>query len=281
MTAETYNCPFCSERKGTPDTKGHLYFYGENKGWHCFRCGAHASRGAPPGIAEASPSLDAFTELGEPLGPDTPNHLSAAQPAWKFSRARRYLMERGISAETAEQSLILYAPVGWLRQRVIFPIHDQDQEIVYYVARDVTGFSSRKYLNAPWGKNGLVYPVGKFPTDTVVVVEGVFDAYATDRAGWHSAALLGKRINTGQSRMLATLARRALVLLDADAYASALEASYHLNFYMPTRRVELPRGKDPDSFARNDLRALLGKAMKEWADAEAPKEAKLVRSRTV
>jgi DNA primase len=186
-------------------------------------------------------------------------------------------MERGITAETAGQSMILYAPVGWLRQRVIFPIRSGN-EIVYYVARDVTGLSSRKYLNAPWGKNGLVYTVGRFPTDTVVVVEGVFDAYATDRAGWHSAAILGKRINAGQSRMLATLARRALVLLDADAYSSALEVSFQLSYYMPTRRVELPRGKDPDSYARNDLRALLGKAMKEWADAEEPKEAKLVRS---
>jgi len=35
-----YICPFCKERRGTPDTKGHLYVNLDQGIYHCFRCDA-------------------------------------------------------------------------------------------------------------------------------------------------------------------------------------------------------------------------------------------------
>lgn len=274
----TYNCPFCAERKGSPDTKGHLYYYGDGKGYHCFRCGAHHSDGnLPAGITE-SPTTGALEELADPqeVGKDA---LSHAEDAWKHERARLYLMRRGITGEEVEEHGILYATSGWLQGRVVFPIYGRrgkqvypagPPEVVYFVARAIDFWRQPKYVNAPWGKNGLVYTVGLFPTQLVVVVEGIFDAFACHRAGFFAAALLGKRINAGQARTIASLARRAIVLLDSDAFASALEVSYQLSLYMPTKRVELPGDFDPADSDRRELRGLIAKAVKQWENE--PKE---------
>lgn len=262
----TYNCPYCAERKGSPDTKGHLYYYGPDKGYHCFRCGAHHSSAAlPADLTENTGKFDLPAMMDEQ---ERDNGIASAEPAWRYQRAREYLMHRGLTEEEVTKHQVLYATKGWLQGRVVFPILDAHGKMAFFVARAIDSWRTPKYINAPWGKNGLVYPVGVFPTSTVVVVEGIFDAFAVWRAGFSAAALLGRRINAGQCNLLAALAGRAIVLLDADAFASALEVSYSLSLYLPTVRVEVePGAADPASTERIALRASLGAKVKEWESA--------------
>lgn len=258
-----YNCPLCEERKGTPDTKGHLYFYGEDRGWHCFRCEAHANKGYPPKNAEqvlGSADSIGHTEIKRSYDEAWKNPLKMTKPAWDFIRARRYLLERGLDYKTIEKAKLLYTAFGPLSGRVIFPIYptlnvdtifeNTKPKILYYVARAVHKTITPKYKNAVGGKGNLVYPVGDFRAETIVVVEGVFDAFAVNKVGFAAAALLGKRLNTGQCIRLYNMAKRAILLLDEDAYHSSLTVQYKLKYYMPTKRITLPKGLDPDRFLR-------------------------------
>lgn len=284
-----YNCPFCEEHKGTPDTKGHFYYYGPENGYHCFRCGEYRSKGSLPEVLEGEVMLG--QEIAEAykgrLDQSPAYYLRHARDAWKYLTARSYLDKRGISEKVTKASNLLYATRGDYAQRIIFPVFDYrvmaDSErdwrsaTVYFVARSIVG-AEPKYLNCPTGKNGWVYLVAgrndEAPFPTLVVVEGVFDAFSAARTDFPTAAIFGKRINSAQCKHIAQIAKRCVVLLDNDAFASSLEVSYRLSYYLPTVRAELPPKMDPDKLVRNHgafaLKGIVERAMRVWDEEETP-----------
>lgn len=249
MNQSQVNCPYCNERKGTPDTKQHLYIYGAERGVHCFRCGYHRPVGIPREVQDLilGTELEAYTEPApESKKPEFNPEIAHFRPAVKFRRARKYLNDRGVSDEWIEGLRLLYAPQGRYAERVIFPVFGENDAFVYFVARSVKD-AEPKYLNCPGERNGYIFGLGDPRGNTALIVEGVFDAFAGIKAGYPSISLFGKRINAAQCRAIAASGvSRAVVLLDADALASALDVSVALSFYLPTARKELPEGQDPD-----------------------------------
>jgi len=250
---QTVNCPECESRGGTPDTGRHLYVYGEDRGFHCFRCGWHRSKGFPAGVDVEDGD---FGDTARPLTFPTNGveyHLREARPATNYRRALQYLRGRDLTDEQIEGSRVLYAITGRYAERVIFPIWDSSTDkILYFVARTIRRGAEPTYLNAPVPKNGYVYLAGAFPAETAVVVEGVFDAFAVASAGIPAIALLGKSVNRDQAKMIGAVTKSAIVALDEDAFSKSLEVSYRLSFYTATRRVDLPRGMDPDKLLKKE-----------------------------
>jgi len=260
---KTTNCPFCTERgRPTPDTKKHLYVYGPGRGVHCFRCGYHTNKWIPDEVAELVSSADFFIEgqIGERrpfrLRDSAEWHVRTAKPALQFRNATHYLNERGIDDIEIERLGLLYVPCGDYAKRIIFAIRgDKDGPILYFTGRSIRASVTPKYKNAPVPKNGYVYVVGS--GDRGIVCEGPFDAIKAAQAGYMGVALFGKSCNTAQANHIGKVVREATVILDNDAHHKAIELALKLSYYLPTNRLQTPKGTDLGDLDKTTVRAIM------------------------
>ena len=113
--------------------------------------------------------------------------------------------------------------LGWQSRLLYDPkkVSDEAMEAVGYKERKDSGELKRppKYLTSPGlRKQEILYNIDwakKF--DTVVVTEGVFDCIRVGRQG---VATLGKSVSDYQKKMLMSLWRTVVLLLDPDAKTS-------------------------------------------------------------
>jgi len=156
-----------------------------------------------------------------------------------------------------------------LTGRIIIPVY-MDGKLYGWQARfvgDPPNKQTPKYFSMPgMKKTQLLYNfdvAAKFPF--VVVCEGATDVW---RFGPEAVALFGKSISTTQLlRLKEVFGKRGLpivILLDGDAIDEAegiaMELSGKLKgdgYRYRNAVVQLPPGKDPDSYSTDELRALV------------------------
>ena len=241
-------CPVCTERKGSPDRKGSLWFHAEKRFFGCWRCGLKGRldddgpRLAPPPVAEPPPV---------PTLPDEAVALASAdgRTARALKPARDYLTgTRGLSWEVVEATGAHACLGGFYGGRVVFPVHRRG-DVRGFVAR-AWAPCDRPYLyprgfdrSAMW--NGDALDSGA--TGPVWVVEGVFDAARL----WPDAvALLGKP-SAVQIDILARSPRPVVVALDADAWREGRALALKLRGRGAAASwVRLPPGSDPDTLGK-------------------------------
>lgn len=131
-----------------------------------------------------------------------------------------YLISRGLDAET-----IRARRIGWDsgRRRVVLPWSADEREY-YHIDRDVTGRAERdpdyhKYLKPASGKVGdmPVYNATalKAAPDVLFVVEGLFDAFAVEAAGYPALAFLSNRSNA-TTKAIVNAGYKGTVVLSLD-----------------------------------------------------------------
>jgi len=215
------------------------------------------------------------------------------------SLAEAYLQARGLEAATLAAYQLGYAPaegtaltrhllqlgytedllVSWglsarsdrdghlydrFRGRVIFPLFDEQGEVVAFAGRLLTDRPDQpKYLNSPdtpfYNKSELLY--GLHAARSVLrkgrpalVVEGYMDVLALHQAGFLEAvATCGTALTEGHLARLRRYTRELLLLYDADeagqaAVQRALLPALQAGFFV--RVLSLPDSKDPDEFLR-------------------------------
>lgn len=185
--------------------------------------------------------------------------------------ARRYLESRGIDIVALEnhagRALVGYPPAGrtglaselraagvseeemmdagWvircngevtdrLSRRVVFPIRDENDAIISYTARDITGRARAKYLNGPTSaafvKGASLYaPLGFVQHRQVILCEGPLDtlALADDTgmeggAGALPIAVLGTELTNGHAQLIARVRPQGVtVIADGDTAGQA------------------------------------------------------------
>ena len=226
--------------------------------------------------------------------------------------ANHYLLQRGIEAKAlAEDWPLGYAPPGWtrltdalrgagfddqviqdaglatrssrgtlidvFRDRVIFPIHDANSQVVGFSGRDLSGApGAPKYLNtkrtAIFDKSAALYGLHALKHKheqpvRPVVVEGPLDALAiaarTAQVGFRSLAPLascGTAFTSRQAEMVTRIARandsRVVVAMDGDwaGRTAALAAGRTIRRVgTDVRLAILPNGTDPASYLANPL----------------------------
>lgn len=157
----------------------------------------------------------------------------------------RYLEGRGVPLSVAMEYHVGYAWLGPLAGRVIVPVVE-DGVVVHWVARDILSRSVPKTLT-PRGNKQSHYlfnltRVRDYPT--VVVVEGVFDAF---RHLSSCVASFGKRLSETQvERLLGAGVRRLVLAYDGDAYGAALQQGLRLQgVFREVRVARLPVDRDP------------------------------------
>ena len=150
------------------------------------------------------------------------------------------------------------------RHRVIFPIREVSGRVVAFGGRAL-GDSEPKYLNSPetpaYVKGEHLYGLD-VARDAIrregfaILVEGYLDLIALHQAGFDNAvASLGTALTPNQVKLLARYAQRVVVSYDGDT-AGITAAAKSLDLFLErgfdVRVAEIPEGKDPDEFVKNE-----------------------------
>jgi len=149
------------------------------------------------------------------------------------------------------------------RARVMFPIRDLRRKVIGFGGR-ILGEGMPKYLNSPetplFNKSRALYLLEKAretagKTETLIIVEGYFDAIALHQAGiTNVVATLGTALTPDHIRIIRRYVTKAVLLFDPDE-AGVRAALRTLDLFVDSglgiKVVSLPDGDDPDTFIRN------------------------------
>ena len=209
------------------------------------------------------------------------------------SRAMSYFKERGLSDNIIEEFKLGYAPTGWqhleqafpqdieglkalglvrqsekgrdydlLRDRVIFPIRDNQGRVIGFAGRALDNEVKPKYINSSdspvFHKQHVLYGYyesRQHKANDWLVVEGYMDVIALYQAGIYGAvASMGTAINESQISRLLQLNPTLTLCFDGDS-AGQKAAWRTLEVALPVlsddkelRFLTLPGGHDPDTY---------------------------------
>ena len=231
------NCPVCG------NTRWKCYVSPDTGFYFC-----HAPEHSGGGVVDVGQSLAGRgRQLLEKLELQ-PDHKWRAMPMPPYEslskRALRYLRNRGISERHAARLGIVEMQD---RMRVVIPYYGPDGEIIYWSARSYSSMEEGpKYLAAS-GRHPLYVRPNWRPADTLVVVEGVFDAIAVeDYTGLQCCGLGGKYLPRYlEPDIMRLCTDRLVLLLDPDALGDAIKLRSRLQTKRQVKIVPLPVGKDP------------------------------------
>jgi DNA primase len=178
-----------------------------------------------------------------------------------------YLEHRGIQGQTAAWfGAGYYAGSGFLRGRMVFPIHDERGELVAYAGRTMDGREPRYLFPPGFHKSQVVFNLHRAVQSTAgqggvaIVVEGFFDCLKVHQAGYGNVvALLGANVSARQSKLLDTYFRELVVMLDGDEVGR--RASLALAERWPAAHIAwVPAGWQPDQLSSEELERILRSA---------------------
>jgi DNA primase len=175
-----------------------------------------------------------------------------------------YLRSRGLCVETARYFGVgYYDGSGFLRGRVVIPIHNQDAELVAYSGRAIDGEQPKYRLPAGFHKSRVLYNLHRAlgrQGRALILVEGFFDVFKIHQAGYPQvAALMGSRLSDGQASLIRDRFDRVVIMLDGDAAgrAGAAAAGTALAPRIAVETVRLAPGVQPDQLTSEEIRQLL------------------------
>lgn len=154
------------------------------------------------------------------------------------------------------------------RDRLMFPIRNEHQELVGFGGRTLTGKDAAKYLNSPetplYKKGQVLFRLGEAKEAMrqrgfVFLVEGYFDALAFVAAGFPNVvASCGTALTLEQVKILGRYCPRIITVFDGDqAGLKATTSSIPMMAEAGVKHdvIALPQGEDPDSIWRKKGKA--------------------------
>jgi len=177
------------------------------------------------------------------------------------------------SKSMLNSGLFISASRGYIdkfRNRIMFPIHNHNGEIVAFTGRTRDSSNKAKYINSPetriFKKGNLFY--GLWSTNQsiisekyVVIVEGQTDFLKLYQKGMTNIiATSGTAFTDNQAKLIYRKTNKAYILYDGDlaGMAAATKAGYMLMKYnVDTKIVEIPnssdgKAMDPDEWSSKD-----------------------------
>jgi DNA primase len=171
---------------------------------------------------------------------------------------------RGLSEQTARYFGVgYYDGSGFLRGRVVIPIHNEHGELVAYSGRAIAQTKPKYRLPAGFRKSHLLFNLHRALQNgnrTLILVEGFFDTFKLHEAGHHNAAaLMGSKLSDRQAELIGTYFDRVILMLDADeaGKAATSAAATTLSAILAVQIVELASGTQPDQLASEEINQLL------------------------
>jgi DNA primase catalytic core len=159
-----------------------------------------------------------------------------------------------------------YAGSGFLRHRIVFPIHDNEGPLVAYAGRSIDG-SEPRYLFPPgFRKSQVVFnlhrAVGE-AAECAIVVEGFFDCLRVHQAGYRNVvALMGANLSDAQEKLLRERFQQLVLMLDGDEAGrrASQQVAARLRGKVSLSMVGLPSGRQPDQLSNEEIERILSRA---------------------
>lgn len=231
-----YDCPYCLENRGDPDTKGHFFVNNKTGLMHCYRCGFHGKliQEQPLGediiYGEEKEEVDndqLLEDVSDILSPnsDVFNKLIPITKVLNAPTAKAYMNSRGFSDEQIDEYDMRVGDLGTpLFGYVVIP--NMVKHIVktdMYCARTFLN-AEKRYLNPPESAAGKsVFNLHRIPdeVDRLIICEGALNAIASGR---NAVALYGKNCSKEKMNLiLAKKPKQVVINLDLDAKNKAYE----------------------------------------------------------
>lgn len=199
------DCPFCTNRGHSEDTKHRLGINLASGFAHCFQCDYARGKDTPHRKLRVFVDICEIFNLDERMDdvelteeelatkkkerkvdskpPTLPKEF---EPLWKNvnddvgRQALKYLIDRGITHEQIKKHRIGFCGIGKYSWRIIFPVFTRKKKLAGLVCRTFIQNVEPKYLNSEGSKT--LYGVRRRRRRTVVLLEGVTDQLAVERA---------------------------------------------------------------------------------------------------
>jgi DNA primase len=174
-----------------------------------------------------------------------------------------YLASRGVTPQTIRTfGLGLYTGKGLLG-RIVIPIHNVSGELIAYAGRAIDGQEPKYRFPAGFRKSLVLFNLHRAistKTNTVIVVEGFFDAIAVHQAGYPAVvALMGSTLARSQADLLTSHFDRIMLMLDGDAAGQQGTAAIR-NLLVPqvsVAVVSLQEREQPDQLMAREMQRLV------------------------
>lgn len=185
----------------------------------------------------------------------------------RVSAGHRYVEQRGVHPETAARFGVgFYAGSGFLRNRIVFPIHDSRGRLVAYAGRSIDG-SAPRYLFPPgFRKSQVLFNLHRAvervagPPPPAIVVEGFFDCLKVHQAGYGNVvALMGTSVSAAQEKLLLDRFSELILMLDGDEAGQRASQQWaeRLRPRISLCLARLPPGRQPDQLSTDQIQRIL------------------------
>ncbi len=270
------NCPRCQEKEDSsiPDGKFNLEINTAKRIFHCWKCDQPKFSGSLDRLIRIYGTkfdYDLYKDYGggefhydtededEIVFVDLPTEFISFKNMNEFdslhTEAYKYLLlERQISKEIMYKYKLGFCVEGKYEGRIIVPSYDKNGTLNYFLARAFRRGMKPPYLNPKQDKDKIIFNEGLINWDsTIYIVEGVFEMFSLPV---NTVPMLGKTISKAMFMKLNEKKPQVVVLLDPDAFTSAIEMFQKLEgIYVgqedKLRIVELKGKYDLDEIRRN------------------------------
>jgi 5S rRNA maturation endonuclease (ribonuclease M5) len=175
-----------------------------------------------------------------------------------------YIESRGIAPTTARALGIgYYGGPGIMQGRVVIPIHNKAHQLVAYAGRSIQGDEPKYRLPPGFHKRQelfLFHRARHSGSDSVIIVEGFFDAAKVWQAGYRNVvALMGSSLSDVQAGLLPQHFRSGLLMLDGDSAGQAGTEAIRrrLTGAMDVQVIYLKPTVQPDQLEPREINDLL------------------------
>lgn len=261
------NCPFCEQTGRRPDRKYKLGINYKRGYIHCFRCRRVHKLSYFLKLVDVTIDLeDLDTKSSEPVTyfipkknlvefpPEYINILDLYDTSHPiYIQALEYIDKR-IGIELAIKLNVGFCGIGKYANRIVIPVFDLEDEIVYFAARSIFPFIEPKIKNPLGPRRDILFNwnvAQRF--SEIFVMEGIFGAVTVYPYG---IATLGKEITDEQIlKILRTNVKIINIVLDNNAIHDAYVVAKRIQEFthrVKIRVVELKAGQ-PDDFTFEHL----------------------------
>lgn len=261
-------CPFCEQGGFSPDKKYHL---GINylKGYvHCFRCRRVHKLGwflklVNVNIDFDDSDIDDLEQVSYFVPEKTlikfPDEYINILDLWNpdfpsYIHALNYIDQR-IGIDLAVKLNVGFCNVGTYANRIIVPVFNNYDDIIYFAARAIYPFIEPKILNPTGPRRDILFNwnvAQKF--SEIYIMEGIFGALMCYPYG---VATLGKEITDEQIlKILRTKVKIINILLDGSAVTDAYKIAdkiLNLTGKIKIKVLELKYNLQPDDLSFEEI----------------------------
>lgn len=272
-----FMCPFCVDRIGKVDTKGHMYV-NEEKGFFCHRCDAKGKvawllkqlkieqldlQGEVPELTQLRMRImepDGNVRSPQEQNVHVPVEVSLPENTmnvWDNYKILRYAMSRGLSLYDCAKYRLLGVIDKRGNERLLFTDY-LDGKLVFWQARAIDDSVMPKYLTVEGvEKSHCVWNLSNVDNSRIIyIAEGIMSARACGRNG---VAIYGKSLSYVQQKMIEGKVGSSGVgvVLDGSALSEAYRiAVKFIKSKIPVSIIKLPGKSDPDELRKEDSNLL-------------------------